>query len=130
MEKSIDIKKDVLDVIKAVLVSLLFSLIAVLVLALILRWANLGTDVVTPAKYVIKFLSLIVVTLLGFKNAQNGIIKGAISGLLYMVLSFLIFAALDGFKSADFSWIDFGCLTLAGAGVGIIVVNIKSKVRR
>ncbi|MEG2274469.1 MAG: hypothetical protein RSC44_03965, partial [Clostridia bacterium] len=64
-----------------------------------------------------------------FKFPQNGILKGAISGLLFMLLTFFIFASLNAFKDVKFNWIDFISLPVAGAIVGIVAVNLKRKKR-
>ncbi|MEG1663534.1 MAG: TIGR04086 family membrane protein, partial [Clostridia bacterium] len=107
-----------------------FSLAFVLLFALIVRWASLDGKVIVPVNYAIKVLSIFLGALFGFKNAENGIIKGAVGGLLYTLFSFLIFASLDGFKSAHFNWIDLLCLSVAGGIAGIIVVNLKSHLQK
>jgi putative membrane protein (TIGR04086 family) len=129
MEKSMNIKYDVLDVVKAVLISLLISLALVLIFALIVRYASVDNSVILPVNIAIKFAALFLGILFGFRQPQNGILKGAVSGLMFMLLSFLIFAALDAFKDVKFSWIDMLTLTVGGAVCGIIAVNIKRKSR-
>lgn len=127
MRNSENLKKDSFDVVKIVLIALLFTLAAVLIFALIIKWASLSDAVILPVNYIIKICALLLGCILGIKHTQNGIIKGAIGGLLYVLFSFLIFAALDGFKSSSFNWIDLICLTVAGGIGGIITVNVKSR---
>lgn len=127
MEKSIEIKKDVLDVVKAVLIATVFSLAFVLIFALIIRWASLGNDVIMPVNIAIKILSVLLGVLIGFKQPRNGILKGASAGLIFMLLTFLIFASLNAFKDVKFNWIDLLSLPVAGAIAGIIAVNVKRK---
>lgn len=124
-----NIKHDILDVVKAVLISIVASLVLVLIFALIVRYASVDNSVMLPVNIAIKIISLLLGILLGFRQPQNGIIKGAAAGLFFMLLSFLIFAALDGFKDVSFSWIDMLTLTVGGAVCGIISVNIKRKAR-
>ena len=115
------------DVLGATLISLLFSLLFVLIFALVIRWADLDEKVIVPVNYSIKFLSLFLGVMIMFKDNKNGILKGLITGLLFMLLTFLIFNAMDGFKSVNFNWIDMIFLPIGGAIMGIIRVNIPSK---
>ena len=127
MEKAKNVKTDVTDVLTAVLFATLISLALVLIFAIVIRFANVENKVIMPVNVAIKILSLLVGVLLAFKNPQNGLVKGAISGLLYMLFTFLIFSALNGFKDVTFSWIDLITLPIAGAISGIITVNLKSR---
>lgn len=127
MEKAKNVKTDVTDVLKAVLFATLISLALVLIFAIVIRFANVENKVIMPVNVAIKILSLLAGVLLAFKNPKNGLVKGAISGLLYMLFTFLIFSALNGFKDVTFSWIDLITLPVAGAISGIIKVNLNSR---
>ncbi len=127
MEKAKNIKTDITDVLKAVLFATLISLALVLIFAIVIRFANVENKVIMPVNIAIKILSLLVGILLAFKNPQNGLVKGAISGLAYMLFTFLIFSALSGFKDVTFSWIDLITLPVVGAISGIIAVNLKAR---
>ncbi len=127
MEKTTDLKGNITDVIKAILLSVLISLGLVLIFAMVIKFAALPSKVIMPVNIAIKILSVLIGTLIGFKNAQNGLFKGAITGLVYMLFTFFIFAALSGFKDIKFSWIDLVTLPIAGAISGIIAVNIRGR---
>ena len=125
--KKIDVKPDVLDILKAILIATLISLALVLTFAIILKFTSLPSKAIMPVNIAIKLISLLVGCLVGFKSKQNGILKGAITGLVYMLLTFFIFAALNAFKDVKFSWIDLITLPVAGALAGIAAVNIRGK---
>ena len=127
MEKAKNLKTDVTDVLKAVLFATLISLAMVLIFAIVIRFANVENKVIMPVNIAIKILSLLIGVMLTFKNPQNGLVKGAISGLVYMLFTFLIFSALTAFKDVSFSWIDLITLPIAGAISGIITVNLKAR---
>ncbi len=127
MEKAKIIKTDVTDVLKSVLFATLISLGLVLIFAIVIRFANVENKIIMPVNIAIKILSIFVGILLAFKNRQNGLVKGTISGLVYMLFTFLIFAAINGFKDVKFSWIDLITLPIAGAISGIISVNLKPR---
>ena len=116
---------DLKDTLRSVLVAIISALLFVLIFALILRWASLPDTVITPVNYVIKFLSLLLGIMIGFKHRKNGILKGAIVGLTFMLLSWLIFTAMDGFKSVNFRPLDLVFLALGGGIIGVIKVNLK-----
>jgi len=130
MEKTSDFKGELLDVLKAVLFSTLISLGLILIFAVIIKFASLPNNVIMPVNIAIKIISVLAGTLIGFKRASNGLLKGAITGLVYMLFTFFIFAALSGFKDVKFSWIDLVTLPVAGAISGIIAVNIRGRKNR
>ncbi len=125
MRNSENVKKDIFDIVKAVLISTLFALAFVLVFALIIRWANVDDSAIMPVNIVIKLVSIVIGVAIGFKNPQNGILKGAATGLFFMLLTLLIFASLNGFKDVGFNWVDLISLPIAGGIAGIITVNLK-----
>lgn len=124
------LKKDCADIVKAGLFAVLISLVLVLVFALIVRWASLDETAMTIGNYVIKALSLLTGIIVGFKRKSAGAVKGALAGVLYMLLCVFVFAVADGFKNVNFSFIDLFTLTLAGIISGIIAVNIKPRKER
>lgn len=127
MKNSENFKSDSFDIIKSVLIATLFSLGFILLFALIVRWASLDSAVIVPVNYAIKILSVLLGVLIGYRNRQNGILKGAITGLIYTLLTFLIFACLDGFKTVNFNWLDLVFLPIAGGISGVISVNLRPR---
>lgn len=126
MKNSENFKSDSFDIIKSVLIATLFSLGFILLFALVVRWASLDNTVIVPVNYAIKILSVLLGVLIGYRK-QNGILKGAITGLIYTLLTFLIFACLDGFKTVDFNWLDLVFLPIAGGISGVISVNLRPR---
>lgn len=129
MESSVNFKADVLDVLKSVMFATLISLGLVLVFAMLIKFASLPTKVIMPINIAIKLLSILLGVFIGFKNLRGGLVKGAVSGLIYMLFTFFIFAALTAFKDVNFSWIDLLTMPVAGAISGIATVNIKAHKR-
>ena len=127
MERTSNFKSELLDVLKSVLFSTLISLGLVLIFAIIIKFASLPSNVIMPVNIAIKILSVLIGTLIGFKRPSNGLLKGAFTGLVYMLFTFFIFAALSAFKDVKFSWIDLITLPIAGAIAGIVAVNIKAR---
>ncbi len=127
MKNNINLKVEVADVLKAVLFATLISLGLVLIFAMIIKFASLNSNIIMPVNIAIKIISIFLGIIIGFKNSQNGLLKGVIVGLVYMLFTFLIFSALNAFKDIKFSWIDLITLPIAGGISGIIAVNIKHR---
>lgn len=116
----------IIDISKSLLYSIIISFVLILIFALILKVSNLKSGVIAPVCAGIKTVSILVGIFIGFKENKNGMVKGAICGLLYILLSFLIFGLLDGgFKDAVLTWFDVLMGIVAGLISGIITVNIK-----
>ena len=118
MKNSELLKKSAADILRAALIALLVSLVGVLVFALIVRWASLDGSALTVGNYVIKAVSVLVGVSLGFRVKSSGVIKGGITGVLYML------------KSAGFNVVDFVTTVAAGIIAGVIAVNIPARSRR
>ncbi len=122
------IKSSILAVTKMLFLSLLFSLVLILILALIARWASLSSTVIVSINYGIKITSVLFGAIFALGKKPLGAINGAIGGLLYSIVSYLLFAALDGgFSRATLSWYDPFCLAAAGAIAGIIAVSLRKE---
>lgn len=127
MKNNENLKVEVADVLKAVLFATLISLGLVLIFAMIIKFASLDSNIIMPVNIAIKIVSLFLGIIIGFKNPRNGLLKGVITGLVYMLFTFLIFSALNAFKDVKFSWIDLITLPIAGGISGIIAVNVKHR---
>ena len=113
-----------LNSLKAVVVSLIFTMIAILIFALILKVFSLPNSVIKPVNYLIKCLSVFLGCYLSISE-EKGILKGFITGAIIMLFSHLIFSLIGG-VSLTFSIIWELLLGGAvGAITGTIAVNKK-----
>ena len=121
----------ILDIVKTVVVAVLVSMVLVLVFALIVKATDLSEDTIGYVNVAIKTVSVLIGTLLGFKRGgTGGWLKGLISGLLYVVTSFLVFASISGNLSfGDLSWVDVLTGAVVGLICGVIAVNVKKKAK-
>ena len=115
-----------LDVIRGVLYALVISVFLVLGLALLIKFAHLGSNVVMYVNQGIKAVSILAGIFLGTKDVKFGAAKGALGGLLYILLSFLVFKLLAG-QAFHLSRFDALLGVVAGLVSGIITVNVKNK---
>ena len=127
MEKGV--VRYILDIVKTVVIAVLISMVLVLVFALIVKATDLSEQTISYVNVGIKIVSVLLGTILGFKSGgSGGWLKGLISGLLYVVTSFLVFASISGsFSLADLSWVDVLTGAVVGLICGVIAVNVKKK---
>ncbi len=114
-----------LQIAKAVVLSLLFCLAAVLIFSLILKFASLSDSVVKPVNQCIKAFAILFGCFFAIRG-EKGWLKGLAAGILTVMLSYLIFAMIGG----DFalSWLIFAELAfgaVAGVLSGIVAVNVR-----
>lgn len=126
MKKPLNTKRDVLDILSASLVAMLFTLLLVLVFALVVRLASPNETEMIVGNCAIRLVSVFAGVLIAFRNPSLGALKGALSGLLYFLLTVFVLAAADGFKNADFNVVDFVAAVVAGTVSGIIAVNTRA----
>lgn len=115
------------EIAKSVGLSVVFTLAAVLVFALVIKLFSLGSAVIMPVNQVIKYLAIFLGCFFCIRTDKR-IAKGAVSGFCVAVLTYFIFAAIAG--SISFGWaniIDFICGALAGAISGAIAGLVRSK---
>lgn len=115
----------IIEVIKALIIGIILSLVLILVAAFIIKICNIPTGAIPIINQVIKGLSILVGCLLALKLPHNGWVRGIVVGLLYIVVSFIIFSLLDG----KFEWglnilNDIALGSITGMLSGIIAANI------
>ena len=125
MEKSV--VKWVVDIIKTVVIAVLVSMVLILVFALIMKATNISEDVASYVNVGIKIVSIAVGCLCGFRRGgKGGWLKGIVSGLLYVVTSFLVFSFISGSISLqNVTWLDFVTGAAVGTICGVLAVNVK-----
>jgi len=127
--KSFPINKHcVFDVIRVTLTATILALLSVLIFSLIINFVGMGAGAITGINQGIKLVSLLLACFMGIKESKNGILKGALSGLFFTLLSTLIFGIIS--KSVTFkamNLIDISLGIVAGAISGILAVNFKKK---
>jgi len=113
------------SIIKGANLSLIVSLISILIFGFIVKEACLNDSVIKCVNQFIKIVSIF----LGcsfFLKGEKGLIKGAMIGLLFFILTSLIFALFSGGLAIDLSLIlDLLFCTIIGAICGIISVNVN-----
>lgn len=120
-------RNHIFQIAKAVAAAVIISLAFVLAFTLVIQLFSIPTSVVKPINQVLKILSIAAGGLI-FIRGGRGLIKGAIYGVIAVVVTYFLYAAIAG--SISFSWkflVELIIGGAAGAVSGIIAVNIKSR---
>ncbi len=119
MEKSAT-KSFILQSLKAGLLSLLFSCIGILVLALVAKLCNIGDNVLPIINQVLKVIAVALGTLLSIKD-EKFLLKAIVGAVIFWALSFAVFAIIGG-------QIHFGQIAL-DLGIALVVSAIVALVK-
>ncbi len=117
------------QVLKGALMALSVCLIAILIFAFVLRFVAVSDSLIKPINQVIKTISILIGTFYGLKKSKDmGLISGLVIGLMFTIISFIAFSALDGSFEFGISLIN-DCLfgSIIGGVCGIIAVNLRKK---
>jgi len=115
------------QILKATVNALLITLVSVLVFALIIKFASLSDSVIKPVNQMIKLVSIFLGCFISLREGKE-LVKGVIAGLIFTVLSFLIFSLLAGSISFDwFTVIDIVCGAVLGGISGVICKFRKNR---
>lgn len=118
-------KYDLADIALSTLLSVIFSVLAVMVFAVIVGFAEIPDEVIEPVNIAIKILAIALASVIGMRRKSNGLIKGLLTGLLYAGATYLVFSLTSGSFTNNAMTV-YDALTCAASGVlsGILAVNI------
>lgn len=121
MEASVK-KSVLLQALKAGILSLVFSCIGVLLLALIAKLCNLSDGILPVINQILKVAAVAVGTAISVKE-EKFLLKGAIGAVVFWLLSFAVFAILGG----QFNFGQIALDLVISLAVALIVCFIKSR---
>ena len=121
-------KRDFFEIFKGVLFSVIISLLAVIIFAVIVKFANLSQKAVQIVNIFLKIISIFFGTLLAIKSGRQGLFKGSVIGLLFILISYLVFSLINGsFAVNPLTAFDIIFCLAAGLLSGIFTVNVRNK---
>lgn len=117
-----------LEIIKAIVIAILISLVSILIMAFAIKIFNIPTTIIPIINQVIKGLSILLACLFSLKLPNNGWLRGIFVGILYVIIAFVIFSLLDGKFVFGLNCLnDIAIGSISGLISGIISVNIRKK---
>lgn len=114
-------------ILKGSVISIVITLIALIIFASLLSYTNVAESTIPTVTIVITIISILIGSSLCMSNVKkNGILNGAVIGLIYILVIYLLSSILEGnFGLNTYSIIMMIGSVLAGALGGIIGVNKK-----
>ena len=111
------------SIFKSAFTSLIVALVGILILAFVIKISSLSPNVVSLVVLFMKIISIFIGCFLSI-NGKNGFVKGALSGILFAVVAYLIFTLIGGEQIVFKGFlIDTLICFFVGAISGIVAVN-------
>ena len=118
----------VFEIVKANIIALIIALFAILLSALAVKLFNVSDGAIPIINQVIKSLSIFIGCIVSLKKPHNGWLRGIICGFTFVMLSFLVFSALENNFVFGLSLLNDCALGMvSGMLSGIIAVNIRNR---
>lgn len=120
-------RENVIQITKAVLAAVIFSLVCVLVFSLLLELFAISVTAVKPVNQALKIVAIALGGIL-FIRGGRGLVKGVIYGLIAITATYLLFSIIS--SSFSVTWLfalEMALGAVAGGISGIIGVNIKRR---
>lgn len=124
-----NLKANIIRIIKGSLLSIIVSVIFLIVFAMLLTYTSLSENTITPVVLAIVGLSILLGSYLSTKKInKKGILNGAMVGVIYMLILYIISSVIFmDFSINASSIIMIVCGIIAGIIGGIIGVNTNKK---
>ncbi len=122
-------KSKILNIIKGSFWGVAFSLVCILIFALIIKFTSISEKAIQPVNQIIKVLSILFACyVVGKKIKKGGVFVGLFTGLLYTIVAYIIFSILDGHFSFGLSLLnDIAFGGIIGLISGILCINLRNK---
>lgn len=120
-------KKNIFIIIKGSIIALILTIIMLTIYAVVLSYTNISEDSMVPVVMTIIGMSILISSsLTNLKIKKKGILNGAVIGLIYILVLYIISSIITGVFSLNTNSIIMIIVSiLTGMIGGIVGVNIK-----
>lgn len=125
--KQISENKNLISIFKGVVISLVTTFILLIIFAAILTFTNIQENTISPVVIIITAVSLLIGSTMGNRKMEkNGLLNGAMVGLIYILFLYLISSTLNGNFSLNLASIIMIIVSIFfGILGGVVAVNKK-----
>ena len=115
-------------ILKSVLLALVVTLVGIVILAVVLKFADLSSMAISYINDAIKAIAIFVMILTIKKsNPDKLLLKAILSGVLYALLSYVVFSILNGGFTFNLSFIYDLLFSIIVSVIAAIIFNILSR---
>lgn len=131
-DKKTSLSEFMKNALKGTLISMIFTIAVILLFALIIKETGLSDNVIGPVNQVIKIAGIVAASYFAIKGLiEKQWLCGGITGIMYMLLSYLIFSLIEGmFGNVALLFSDLLMGMLIGLVFAIIAANFFGGPRR
>lgn len=124
--KSIDYR-EIITILKCSLIGIVSTLIGTVIFAFVLKIANLSSTFICYINDIIRIFSIfIMTTCLKRKNVKNLMLKSLIGGVIYFLLSFVLFSILNGNFVFDITFLYNFIFSAVVSIIVAVIINLLS----
>ena len=112
------------DVLRSALLAIVFSIVSILILGVVVKLCALGDDIIKICNILVKAISVIVGTIIGIKDGRQGVLKGVLVGVVYVLETWGIFSLFVG-EGASINLNLFNIILCVVAGVIASIIKVN-----
>lgn len=114
--------------IKCALIGLIISLAGTIILAFVLKFADFSTMIISYLNDFIKVVSVFFMIICVKKQNKGRLfIRALLAGLLYSLLSFLVFSIMNGKFIVDLSLLYNGLFVIIVSAISAVIISILNR---
>ena len=114
-----------LNLFKCALIGIVSTLVGTLTLAVVLKFTNLNSNIISHINNIIKIFSVfIMVICIKRNNEEKLMVKVLFSGAIYTFLSFIIFSILNGAFVWNMSFIYDLIFSIIASAISFVIISI------
>lgn len=127
LDNNIKEKSKFIDVLKGSITAIVITLISLVIFSTVLANTNINENTIIPVIIAVTEISILIGSIISVsKISKKGLLNGALVGLIYIAIIYLLSSMVNGNFSFDFnSLIIIISAIIAGMFGGIIGVNLK-----
>ncbi len=119
-------KTYILDISISTVLGMIFTILGIVIFSLLLNFFDIPSGVISPVNQAIKFVGVLFGVFIGVSNKRAGLVKGLASGVLCILLLFLMFSGIGGsVVFTKYTALDLACGGIVGMIAGVFAVNLK-----
>ncbi len=119
---------NILTILKCCLIGIVATLIGVVVFAVVLKFADLNSTMITVVNDIIKVIALFLTIFFLKRKVESGLlVKSIISGLVYGILTFVIFSILNGGFAFNVTIIYDLLFAVIVSAIAAVILNLVKK---